>query len=78
MREYGLLKTRILAYFMQCVTFHLFYEVTVTFGKKPTPLGNPVNKKLANNLLKLHIKCLHFLFFPEDFAKQKCNPVFAG
>ena len=29
------------------------------------------------DLLKLHLKCLHFLFFSEDFAKQKCNPIFA-
>ena len=32
-------------------------------------------KKLANDLLKLRLKCLNFLFFPDDFVKQKCNPI---
>ena len=32
------------------------------------------NKKLANDLLKLRLKCLHFLYFSKEFAKQKCNP----
>ena len=35
-------------------------------------------KNLASDQLKLRLKCLHFLFLPDDFAKQKGNPIFAG